>query len=181
MWLCVISLFFKTQHEAVSEFGKYCHLVVIKSNLGGRRKQSQVLAHYSILLLLPSYIEKFSSLIFVKKPERDWGSRGLLQTPRAAALADVAVVPVLGIFFSVLFNCRETEETHFFPNFNRQKCDSKNDLRRRLALELVTHFSPFYPKAKLLTTHLLKLVDLSDEEVSIPTSNFCVSNVDHVL
>lgn len=30
-------------------------------------------------------------------------------------------------------------------------------------------------------THLLKLVDLSDEKVSVPTSNFSVCNVDHVL
>lgn len=30
-------------------------------------------------------------------------------------------------------------------------------------------------------THLLKLVDLSDEEVSVATSHFGVCDVDHVL
>lgn len=32
-----------------------------------------------------------------------------------------------------------------------------------------------------ITTHLLKLVDLSDEEVSIATSHFGICDVDHVL
>lgn len=32
-----------------------------------------------------------------------------------------------------------------------------------------------------MTTHLLKLVDLSDEEVSISSSHFGISDMDHVL
>lgn len=32
-----------------------------------------------------------------------------------------------------------------------------------------------------MIAYLLKLVDLSDEKVSIPTSDFGVGNVDHVL
>lgn len=40
----------------------------------------------------------------------------------------------------------------------------------------------FYSRFKLCeSTYFLKLVDLSDEKVSVPTSNFSVGNVDHVL
>lgn len=39
------------------------------------------------------------------------------QTARLVVLADAAVVPVAGIFFSVLFNCRETD-THFVSLLN---------------------------------------------------------------
>lgn len=35
--------------------------------------------------------------------------------------------------------------------------------------------------SKLSNSHLLKLVDLSDEKVSVSTSHFGVSDVNHVL
>lgn len=68
-------------YEAVWELGKCCNLVVIKSNPligdGEEKKKSWVLAHHSILLLSPSYIEKFPSIIVVKMLERDLEGRGL--------------------------------------------------------------------------------------------------------
>lgn len=72
---------------------------------------------------------------------------------RPVAAPDAAVTDS-GIFFSVLFNC-------------------KKDLWSKLSSAVI--------KIKFSNSHLLKLVDLSDKKVAIPTSHFGVCNVNHIL
>lgn len=43
------------------------------------------------------------------------------------------------------------------------------------------HTFSLLDRSVMITTYLLKLVDLSDEEVPVPSSHFSISNMDHVL
>lgn len=87
---------------------------------------NDVLAHHSICLLFPGYIEKLSSIIAVKNLETEWG-----RTHRLVALPDATVVLVAGIFFNVLFNCRETEAI-FCSVFDTQDITGRTTFKTKL-------------------------------------------------
>ena len=65
------------------------------------KKKTIFVAHHSIALLLPGYIQKFSLIIAV--------FTAVGQTARATAGVTAAAVAVVGGFFRVLFSWKETE------------------------------------------------------------------------
>ena len=104
-------------------------------------------------------------------------------TTAAAAVAveaAVVVVPPGAIFFRVLFNCREKADVNRHAGTSSW-CWFREEYRYKQQ-HVEAHVAGLeYWSSTSRCTYFLKLVDLSDEEVSVATGNLGVSDVDHVL
>lgn len=97
------------------QFGKYCHLVVVRSKHLTKQWENRIKTFSAPLH--PFIITRSHRKAFVNNSrQKTWGRT---QTHRLVAVPDAAVVVLAGIFFSVLFNCRETNQ--FFS-----VCDAKD-------------------------------------------------------